>query len=96
MTLATADQLYRAASNISSNIAEGYSRVTGKDRAQFYEYALGSVRESRDWYYKSRRVLPARVIEHRLGLCTELAKLLLKMVPRERTANQRIKTGGCE
>jgi len=33
-----ADQLYRAVGSISSNIAEGYSRGTGKDRARFYEY----------------------------------------------------------
>ena len=49
-TVALADQLYRAIGSISANIAEGYSRGTGRDRARFYEYALGSARESRDWY----------------------------------------------
>ena len=44
-----ADQLYRALGSIIADIAEGYSRGTGKERALFYEYALGSVRESRDW-----------------------------------------------
>jgi four helix bundle protein len=48
------DQLYRALGSISANIAEGYSRSTGRDRARFFEYALGSARESRDWYYKGR------------------------------------------
>ena len=47
-----ADQLYRAICSISANIAEGYSRSTGKDRARFLEYSLGSAREARDWYYK--------------------------------------------
>jgi four helix bundle protein len=51
-TLRLADQLYRAIGGIGSQIAEGYSRGTGRDRARFYEYALGSTRESRDWYYK--------------------------------------------
>ena len=46
-----AGQLYRALGSIGANLAEGYSRGTGKDRARFYEYALGSARESRDWYY---------------------------------------------
>jgi hypothetical protein len=46
--LGLSDQLYRAIGSISANIAEGYSRGTGKDRARFYEYALGSARESRD------------------------------------------------
>ena len=47
-TWGIADQLYRAAGNVSSNVGEGYSRCTGKDRARFYEYALGSTRETRD------------------------------------------------
>lgn len=47
------DQLYRALGSVSANLAEGYSRGTGKDRARFYEYALGSARESRDWYFKA-------------------------------------------
>jgi hypothetical protein len=44
-----ADQLYRALGSISANIAEGYSRSTGKDQARMHCYALGSARESRDW-----------------------------------------------
>ena len=51
-----ADQLVRAAGKISACIGEGYSRNTGKARATFYEYACGSARESRDWYYKGRFV----------------------------------------
>ncbi|MBI3801907.1 MAG: four helix bundle protein [Deltaproteobacteria bacterium] len=50
-TIGLSDQLYRAVCSISANVAEGYSRGTGKDRAHFYEYALGSARESRDWYF---------------------------------------------
>ena len=45
-----ADQLYRALGSISANIVGGYFRGTGKGRALLYEYALGSARESRDWY----------------------------------------------
>src|SRR5688572_30497761 len=43
-TNALADQLYRAAGSIGANIAEGYSKGSGQDRARFYEYALGSAR----------------------------------------------------
>ena len=46
-TLGLSDQLYRALGSISANLAEGYSRGTGKDRERFYEYSLGSARESR-------------------------------------------------
>ena len=42
-----ADQLYRAVGLISANVAERYSRGSGKDRARFYECALGSAREAR-------------------------------------------------
>ncbi|MEF8815702.1 MAG: four helix bundle protein [Salinibacter sp.] len=79
-----ADQLYRAVGSISSNIAEGYSRGTGKDRARFYEYALGSARESRDWYYKSRFVIGEDVVAHRLDFMTQIIRLLLVMVPDQR------------
>jgi four helix bundle protein len=47
-TRSLSDQLYRALGSVSANIAEGYSRGTGRDPARFYEYALGSARESRD------------------------------------------------
>jgi len=56
-TVKLSSQLYEALGSISANLAEGYSRGTGKDRARFYEYSLGSARESRDWYYKGRHVL---------------------------------------
>lgn len=79
-----ADQLYRAVGSTSANIAEGYSRGTGRDRARFYEYALGSARESRDWYYKARHVLDESVVQHRLALFTETIRLLLTMVPQQR------------
>jgi four helix bundle protein len=69
-TMGLADQLYRAVGSISANLAEGYSRGTGKDRARFYEYSLGSARESRDWYFKSRHVLGQTVAEHRMELVT--------------------------
>ena len=51
-TRALSDHLYRALGSISADIAEGYSRSSGRDRAHFDEYALGSARESRGWYYK--------------------------------------------
>jgi four helix bundle protein len=82
--LSLSDQLYRALGSISANLAEGYSRGTGKDRARFYEYALGSARESRDWYFKARHVLGDQVYQHRLILLTRIIQLLLKMVPQQR------------
>jgi four helix bundle protein len=78
------NQLYRSVGSISANIAEGYSRGSGKNRARFYEYSLGSARESRDWYFKSRHLLDDEVFTHRLNLITEIIRLLLTMIPHQR------------
>ena len=78
------DQLYRSLGSISANLAEGYSMGTGKNRARFYEYSLGSARESRDWYFKARHVLGDAVFQHRLKLLTDVIRLLLTMIPQQR------------
>jgi four helix bundle protein len=83
-TLDLAGQLYRALGSVEANISEGYSRGSGRDRARFYEYALGSARESRGWYYKGRYVLGDSVAEHRVRLLTQMVRLLLAMVPDQR------------
>ena len=83
-TIGLSEQLYEALGSISANIAEGYSRGTGKDRARFYEYALGSARESRDWYFKGRHILGETVVTHRLKLLEEIIRLLLTMIPQQR------------
>lgn len=41
-TVALADQLYRAVGSISANLAEGYSRYTGKDRARVFMHILSA------------------------------------------------------
>jgi four helix bundle protein len=87
--LRLADQLYRAIGGIGSQIAEGYSRGTGRDQARFYEYALGSTRESRDWYYKGRHVIRETVVAHRLNLLAQIARLLLVMIPDQRGQQMR-------
>lgn len=83
-TRGLSDQLYRALGSISANIAEGYSRGSGKGRARFYEYVLGSTRESRDWYYKGRHALGEEVTTHRQRLLTQIIRLLLTMIPQQR------------
>ncbi len=83
-TLGLANQLYEALGSIAANLSEGYSRGTGRDRARFYEYSLGSARESRTWYYGGRHVLGEQVTNHRIGLLTQIIRLILKMVPHQR------------
>ena len=83
-TISLADQLYRAVGSVSGNIAEGYGRQSGKDQARYYEYALGSAREGRNWYYQSRHVLTDLVAQHRIQLLTQIIRLLLTIIPSER------------
>lgn len=44
------NQMRRAAVSITSNIAEGFSRNTMKDKVQFYAIALGSLTELHNQY----------------------------------------------
>ncbi len=80
-TLKLAAQLFDAVGSIGANISEGYSRGHQKDRARFYEYALGSARETRTWYFDARCVLGETVAQHRIRLHTQIVKLLLTMLP---------------
>jgi len=89
-TLSHADQLARSSAAISSDIAEGYSRNTGKDRAKFYSYALGSAREARDWYYKARSSMTETAAAHRMELLTQIIRLLIRMIDNEAHANKRL------
>ncbi len=78
------NQLERAVDSIGVNIAEGYSRFSGKERARFYEIALGSARESREWYRRAVRWLGEESALERAYLLTRAIKILVVAVPRER------------
>ena len=81
-----ADQLYRSVGSISANVTEGYSRKSLKEKARFYEIALGSARESKDWYFKSRHILDKKMVLHRITLLTSVIKLLLSMITEKRSS----------
>jgi len=64
-----ADQLIRSAGSISANLEEGFGRgVQRKVYDQFLRYSLGSAREAKGWYYRSRHILSAELVERRLAL----------------------------
>jgi four helix bundle protein len=73
-------QLSGAAASVPANIAEGYTRISPRDRIRFYEYALGSAAETKSWYLSLSRWLPPPVVEARLGTLTSITRLLLKMI----------------
>ena len=74
------DQLLRATASVSANIGEGYSRATGRERARFYSYALGSTRESVTWYSTLMDELPSGVGAARIALLTRIRRLLLGLI----------------
>ena len=84
ITVIVAGQLYAAVGSISANLREGYSRSSGRDRARFFEYALGSARETEVWYAASMRLLSAEVMDARGESLAEIERLLLAVIPRER------------
>jgi four helix bundle protein len=78
-------QLVRAVGSISANIAEGYSRISGRDRAKFYEYALGSAREGRDWYYQARETLGVPLALQRMDALSNITRTLIVLTRRTRS-----------
>jgi four helix bundle protein len=88
-TRLVAGQLLRALGSVAANIAEGYSRSTGPDRARFFEYALGSARESREWYRSGQFVLGAHRTGDRLARLDALVALLVGLVRRSRCRSYR-------
>ena len=63
---------------------KGYPRVSGKDRALYYQYSLGSTREARDWYFKVRHVLGEEVFTDRVQIITEILRLLVTKISHQR------------
>ncbi|HEX8851361.1 MAG TPA: four helix bundle protein [Gemmatimonadaceae bacterium] len=77
-------QLIRAIGGVTAHIAEGYSRLSRKDRIRYYEYALGSVNETKSWYMGASIALDPATIEHRLEHLCRVSQLLLVMIRNER------------
>ncbi len=65
-------QLLDAAGSVPANIEEGFGRGFGKDYGRFLKIALGSARETRGWYYRSRHVFDPAMLDRRLKLADEI------------------------
>ncbi len=50
------NQMRRASSSVSANIAEGYGRHNFKEKLQFYKIANGSLLETKSFCYLSNRL----------------------------------------
>ena len=89
ITKPIASQLYRSVASIPANIAEGYGRQSGRDRARFYEYALCSAREAAVWYRAAQPKL-GPLASARIEALTEIRRLLLVITPAERASRERL------
>lgn len=65
-------QLLDAAGSVPANIEEGFGRGFGKDYGRFLKIALGSARETRGWYYRSRHLFDPAMLDRRLKLADEI------------------------
>ncbi len=85
-----ARQLYRAVASIGANVADGWSRTSGLDRARFFEYALSSAREAIVWYLAAVPMLRPALTRERLSHLSQLRRLLLVMIQTERRRRGRV------
>lgn len=72
------DQLRRAAVSLTSNIAEGFSRFSYKEKAQFYYMSLGSLTEIQNQLLiaKDLSYLPSEDFNKLADLTVEINKML--------------------
>jgi four helix bundle protein len=74
-------QLIRSSGSISANMEEAAGRGIGtSDYVRILKISLGEVRETRGWYYRSRKALPPDLLEHRYKVVDHLKALLVKVI----------------
>ncbi len=93
-TYALSDQMRRAAVSIPSNIAEGYSRNSDRELAQFLYIARGSKAELETQLLiaESLGYMSDVQIQNALSLCEEVGKMLnafLKRIADQQSAANR-------
>jgi four helix bundle protein len=76
----SAGQLASAAESVPANIAEGYARLSPKDRIRYYEYALGSAAETKSRYVTLSRRFDPSLVDARLAVLASISRLVLKMI----------------
>jgi four helix bundle protein len=73
---ALTNQLRRASTSVSANIAEGFGRVTSKDKLHFYAMSYGSLLEVKNFIYLSERLDYLKDTDGIIILITDCQKLL--------------------
>lgn len=79
------NQLRRAASSVSANIAEGFGRQTQKDKLHFYTIAYGSLLETKSFLYLTNKLKFIDSVElgpylEKVEACQKLLNALMSSV----------------
>lgn len=84
------NQLRRASVSVTSNIAEGFSRTSYKEKAQFYATALGSLTEIQNQILIAKDVgyMPKNSFEELAETTVTTSKLLNGLLKKTRTIIQ--------
>jgi four helix bundle protein len=78
-------QLVRSAGGIGANMEEAYGRGVGTpDYIRVMRIALGEARETRGWYFRSRQVLPAGLLDRRAALTGQLVAMISGVISSHR------------
>lgn len=71
-------QLIHSSGSISANMGEAAGRGIGTpDYVRILKISLGEIRETRGWYYRSRKALPSDLVEHRYKVVDHLKALVV-------------------
>ncbi|MBI5932333.1 MAG: four helix bundle protein [Chloroflexi bacterium] len=74
-------QIMHSSGSVSANMEEAYGRGVGTpDYVRIIRISLGEVRETRGWYYRSRRALPTDLLEHRYMVIDHLISLIINLL----------------
>jgi four helix bundle protein len=71
-------QLIRSAGSICANLEEAYGRGVGTpDYVRIMKIDIGEIREAQGWYFRSRRILPPDLLEHRLSVINQVLSYVI-------------------
>jgi four helix bundle protein len=73
-------QQVASADSISSNIEEGYGRLSRPEYIRFLDFARGSARETRGRYLRMKHWLNEEAVQQRVALADEIIAILTKTI----------------
>jgi four helix bundle protein len=74
-------QIVRSSGSIYANMEEAYGRGIGTpDYVRIMRICLGEVRETQGWYFRSRHVLPAALMERRYTTIQQVIALTVTAI----------------